>query len=377
MKLILAVVVCCIALELVSCLNLNDNCTTPCGKPGKCIPSRSCDYGLSRLRKPDASYEDTKYLQSSICGKHPDPPHFPLTCCPALLNPTDCGVLDFSKRIFGGKATSLGEHPWAGLLVYDISGNETGVPRLVPKCGGSLLNSRYVLTAAHCIVDIPKKWKLQYVRFSEFDALNKENCTTVNDDEQVCRQEYKVEKIIVHPSYNISVKSKLHDITLLRLAEDVEFSKYVRPICLPFDDTIKAMPIDDEDFTVTGWGATENSPRSGIQLDVDLIGKTHDVCNKMLSKANVTLADTQLCVGGEKGKDSCKGDSGGPLMRLVDSVWYQVGVVSFGNKFCGTEGFPGIYTDVSKYLRWIEKEANKIHCPNDDPESVFRNEIDL
>ncbi|XP_062545259.1 CLIP domain-containing serine protease B15-like [Armigeres subalbatus] len=366
MKLLLIVIVYYSALVWASKLNINDSCTTPCGKPGKCVPSRSCDYGIARLRKPDPTYEDTIYLQSSICGRHPDPPHIPLTCCPALLNPTDCGLIDITKRIVGGEPTKLEEHPWAALLIYDTSGNETGVPRLVPKCGGSLLNSRYVLTAAHCIMDIPKKWKLEYVRFSEWDALSKENCTTIESGEQICRQEYAIDKIIVHPKYNKTVPNKVHDITLLRLTEDVEFSKYVRPICLPFENAIREMPIDDEDFTVTGWGQTETKIRSGIQLHVDIIGKTREVCNTKFSIANITLEETQLCVGGEKGKDSCKGDSGGPLMRLVNSVWYQVGVVSFGNRFCGTEGFPGIYTDVTKYLRWIEKEANKIHCPNDD-----------
>ncbi|EAT33372.2 AAEL014349-PA [Aedes aegypti] len=365
MKWLLIVIVCCAAQVSALKLNVNDDCTTPCGKPGKCVPVRSCEYGLSRLRNPNATYEDTLYLQSSICGELPDKPYFPLTCCPALLNPTDCGLIDFTKRIVGGEPTKLEEHPWAGLLVYDLNGNASN-PRLVPKCGGSLINSRFVLTAAHCIIDIPSKWTLEYVRFSEWDAFSNESCTTVNDDEKICRQEYKVEKIIVHPSYNKSVRNKVHDITLLRLAEDVQFNKYVRPICLPFDESIRDMPIDDEDFTVTGWGQTNNQSRSALQLHVDLIGKTLDVCNEKFSIANVTLVDTQLCVGGEKGKDSCKGDSGGPLMRLVNTVWYQVGVVSFGNKYCGTEGFPGIYTDVSKYLKWIEKEANALHCPSDN-----------
>lgn len=99
------------------------------------------------------------------------------------------------------------------------------------------------------------------MRFSEWDAFSNESCTTVNDDEKICRQEYKVEKIIVHPSYNKSVRNKVHDITLLRLAEDVQFNKYVRPICLPFDESIRDMPIDDEDFTVTGWGQTNNRTR--------------------------------------------------------------------------------------------------------------------
>lgn len=346
-------------MSLVSSLNVNDDCITPYNKPGKCVSVRECNYTLQIVRKEDATHEDSLYLEKSKCGIQLGPRPALLTCCPALLNPKDCGVIDLSNRIFGGVPTKLEEHPWAALLIYDIYGNNT----LVPKCGGSLLNSRYVLTAAHCIEDIPKRWKLRYVRFSELDAISKENCTMVNETEEVCRQEYEVEDVIVHPEYNKTVRNKVHDITLLKLAKDVEFSKYVQPICLPLDKTIRNMPIADKDFTVTGWGQTETAIRSGTQLHVDIIGKPLDVCNEKFSIANITLADTQICVGGEEGKDSCKGDSGGPLMRQVGIVWYQVGVVSFGNKFCGSEGFPGIYTNVAKYLKWIEYEVNKSHSP--------------
>ena len=69
---------------------------------------------------------------------------------------------------------------------------------------------------------------------------------------------------------------------------------------------------------------------------------------------NVNIASTQLCAGGEFAKDSCDGDSGGPLMRQVQgSNWYLEGIVSFGNR-CGLEGWPGVYTKVSEYTDWIQ-----------------------
>lgn len=359
MKWIVIVVTCA---TLVSGLNVDDDCITPYNKPGKCVPVRKCDYTLEIVRKTDATYKDSQYLENSTCGHQPGPSPIPLTCCPALLNPESCGVIDLSKRIVGGNITKLEEHPWAALLIYDITGNNT----LVPNCGASLLNSRYVLTAAHCIANVPKRWKLRYVRLGEWNATSTENCTIVNENEEICRQDYEIEDTIVHQEYNATARNKLNDITLLKLATDVEFSKYIKPICLPFDETIWNMPIDDEDFTVTGWGKTETATRSGIQLHVDIIGKSLDACNKIFSVANITLADTQICVGGEEGKDSCKGDSGGPLMRQVGLVWYQVGVVSFGHRFCGTKGFPGIYTNVAKYLKWIEQKVNKSHTPTDN-----------
>lgn len=109
--------------------------------------------------------------------------------------------------------------------------------------------------------------------------------------------------------------------------------------------------------------------RSAVQLHVDLVGRTNDVCDKSFAKANISLADTHICVGGDKGKDSCKGDSGGPLLRLVGTIWYQVGIVSFGARFCGSENFPGIYTNVEKYIPWIQDIINENHCKADSDES--------
>lgn len=199
------------------------------------------------------------------------------------------------------------------------------------------------------------------MRFSVVDAISIENCTEI-EEEEICRQEFGVEQITVHPDYNKDAINKLHDIAIIKLAEDVTFSKYVKPICLPFDADIAAMPIEDEEFTVTGWGQTETELVSRLQLHVEINGKSNDLCNQVFGVANVTLTDTHLCVGGDAGRDSCKGDSGGPLLRLVTTNWYQVGVVSFGAKRCGRKGYPGIYTNVAKYLDWISDVVNESHC---------------
>lgn len=87
-------------------------------------------------------------------------------------------------------------------------------------------------------------------------------------------------------------------------------------------------------------------------------------CENTYKQANVNLKHGQMCAGGEKGKDSCRGDSGGPLMvsyadEKNEINWYIVGVVSFGPSPCGMEGWPGVYTRVSNYGKWIVEKLKK------------------
>ena len=77
--------------------------------------------------------------------------------------------------------------------------------------------------------------------------------------------------------------------------------------------------------------------------------------------------DSKLCVGGEKKKDSCVGDSGSALMistntpgQMTISAWKLVGIVSFGPKKCGTENVPGVYTRVRHHISWIRKVIEKL-----------------
>lgn len=73
--------------------------------------------------------------------------------------------------------------------------------------------------------------------------------------------------------------------------------------------------------------------------------------DRMSIKVNFTKA--HICAGGELGRDSCKGDSGGPLMYLSGLRHDLIGVSSFGHRDCGTKNIPGVYTNVYEYDSWI------------------------
>lgn len=112
-------------------------------------------------------------------------------------------------------------------------------------------------------------------------------------------------------------------------------------------------------LVVAGWGRTEYSNSSPIKLKLRVPVVSPSQCLSRFRTAGVTVQKTQLCAGAERGKDSCNGDSGGPLMHTFSNnsgQWYVEGVVSFGAR-CGTEGWPGIYTRVSQYLDWIKENV--------------------
>lgn len=76
----------------------------------------------------------------------------------------------------------------------------------------------------------------------------------------------------------------------------------------------------------------------------------------------VKITDKQLCAGGERGKDSCGGDSGGGLFlyepipvtkKIKKPVLFQMGVVSFGPTHCGVGGLPGVYSNIFEYKGWL------------------------
>nr|KAF7423181.1 hypothetical protein H0235_008464 [Vespula pensylvanica] len=112
----------------------------------------------------------------------------------------------------------------------------------------------------------------------------------------------------------------------------------------------------DQKFIVTGWGATELGTRSKDLLQVGLTPVATEEC-KEVYKSKAEIWYKQLCAGGKRNMDSCLGDSGGPLqapgLYNNNARFIQYGIVSFGLRNCGTEGFPGVYTNVGYYMDWI------------------------
>ena len=100
-------------------------------------------------------------------------------------------------------------------------------------------------------------------------------------------------------------------------------------------------------------------PLPSVLQVVNLPIISNEKCRQMYAKAGYLkrVPPTVLCAGyAEGGKDSCEGDSGGPLMVLSEdqATWLLAGVVSNGIR-CAEPNLPGIYSRVSHYADWINK----------------------
>ncbi|XP_063833966.1 phenoloxidase-activating enzyme-like [Ostrinia nubilalis] len=345
-------------------------CHTPYGEPGRCVGIYSCPHLAEMMTAPVTSYNKL-FIQASKC-QGPDaysvccgspPESIQKNGCDSRLSAfppdprTECCGLDggADNKITGGSATNVDQYPWLTLIEYARSDNSIAL-----LCGGALISSRYVLTAAHCITgSILKNGTPKNVRLGEYDSSHTgPDCILVEGGGEDCTEGIVVlpiEKSIPHPEYNPITKR--NDIGLIRTQRAAPYTDFIRPICLPVVD-ITVTPPPNFKLWAAGWGAINSTvKKSSIKLHVDLPFVSQRECQPSYVKPGLKadLWNGQLCAGGEAGKDSCRGDSGGPLMFENEKLYDMLGVVSFGPSPCGKEDAPGVYTKVYAYVDWIRE----------------------
>ncbi|TRY79521.1 hypothetical protein TCAL_12893 [Tigriopus californicus] len=277
---------------------------------------------------------------------------------------------------------------FAGPRVITTSNGDTGPPGSWPwmvsagelssegvwehRCGGTIIASNLVLTAAHCAFD--DRW---LIRTGDRDL------DSSFDDAKVITR--KIKKIHVHPKYVYDLTA-YYDVAIWELDEDVEYNIFHRPICLPNEPSLDLNKYEGDQVTVLGWGLqTSNGGRSDNTLKQTPVKVFSNLfCNTSHSnldsnilqfRTKATLPnlfkDHLMCAGYELGNfGSCSGDSGGPIVRLLTTPpnirYIQVGIVQGGVGDCGDSRYPGIYIrlDDPDILAFIQSVADPGSVPS-------------
>uniref|UniRef100_W8CEB5 Serine protease gd n=1 Tax=Ceratitis capitata TaxID=7213 RepID=W8CEB5_CERCA len=258
---------------------------------------------------------------------------------------TRCGVEGntVTPFIHGGIQISRGQFPWLAAVYRKQS---SGLRFL---CGGSLVSSNTVITAAHC-------FKLKSIGASQIVVyLGRHNLENYGEVGAVSRD---IRNLLIHPDYN-SKSLPDADIAILHMQSAVSFSEFIRPICLWSESADNALIVGQTAF-VAGWGADENGREvTALPKMVDASIVSDNECLRSSEVYSKLTTPRTICAGNRDGTGPCMGDSGGGLMMSRNGVWMLRGVVSAGLTSQGQCDLSQyiIYCDLAKHYSWVRSNV--------------------
>ncbi|XP_021038954.1 chymotrypsin-like elastase family member 1 [Mus caroli] len=240
-------------------------------------------------------------------------------------------VPETNARVVGGAEARRNSWPSQISLQYQYGGSWHHT------CGGTLIRSNWVMTAAHC-VDSPMTYRV---------VVGEHNLSQNDGTEQYVN----VQKIVSHPYWNKNNVVAGYDIALLRLAHSVTLNNYVQLGVLPQEGTILA---NNSPCYITGWGRTRTNGELAQTLQqAYLPSVSYSICSSS-SYWGSSVKNTMVCAGGDGVRSGCQGDSGGPLHCMVNGQYAVHGVTSFVSSMgCNVARKPTVFTRVSAYISWM------------------------
>ena len=340
------------------CISINslDSPTHKCDQTETCKNQDECPEFLQKKRelkykRGQSGYEEAlTEIKGWVCNKKEKS-----VCCPStnsceeevsscwLPKMGECGLSPNGtlSRVFGGEATTPGQFPFTALLGYPdrrkIQGRED--KQTVYKCGGTLINHWYVVTAAHCQGKSTHS-QISTVRLGEWEVGHDPDCISIDGTTNNClnaAQDFliRAEQVTIHEDYATRLNGRtytrniVNDIALVKLDKPAVLNNGVQIVCLPVEKEEAAKELNLQDLaagligkypTVVGWGFTEYNPYVSAREQGEF--KTSNVASSVQQMLEVPVLSfgqckekwrgylevekTQICAGGEQGKDSCR-----------------------------------------------------------------------
>jgi len=246
--------------------------------------------------------------------------------------------------IIGGEAAAPNEFPFI-VNIWLSSKEEMFEGSL---CGGSLIDKKWVLTAAHCVLKDTSDKTIGHLKLNELQLFLGSNHRTGKGGKA-----YKAKSILVHPKF----AWPKHDVALIELTEEI---KNITPVNLSEADLGNSSK--PTLATIAGWGLMDrNGEFEPEELQkVEVLLTDRDSCSQdaLVQKRKWTIQSDTLCTLSSLGENTnCPGDSGGPLVQFANDQYTLIGIVSWGfscreKSQLGTSNVSG-FSDVSDARAWI------------------------
>ncbi|BFF90851.1 CLIP domain-containing serine protease 14D [Drosophila madeirensis] len=290
-------------------------------------------------------------------------PAVPIPAVPAPV--ATCGV-SIESRLLGGDQAAAGQYPWLARIAYRNKSSS----RISYRCSGSLIAGNYVVTAAHCVVNLVGDLEVSHVRLGDAPA-SAEDASNL----------FAIDQVLVHP--NFDQPRYANDIALLRLNST---ANTFTPICLPLNSSeTLGIRLIGQSGVAAGWStsnsggnvssSTSTSSSTVRFIRLPIVNTTS--CAIAYAKLSenfqqpIVITPSHLCAQGQPMNDVCRGDSGGPFMDdgtsgllAANGRYTLIGIVAFGPTLCGVTTIPGVYTLVSSFSDWIQSSVGRTGSPN-------------
>ncbi|XP_028525361.1 chymotrypsin-like protease CTRL-1 [Apis cerana] len=234
-------------------------------------------------------------------------------------------------RIFGGEYAKQNQFPFMA-VVHQLMGNGR-----VSQCGGTIISSRWVLTAGHCVASGPYQFLVVFgtrdktgIAYNFYQGPGVAMLTT---------------QAVLHPKY----RTTMNDIALLHMPQNIPFGTNIRPIQFAgsgYTDETYA----DKTGMVIGWGKDGPIGTGTKRLKYAAV----PIISNYECSMYWPITEAHVCTSAAYDQDACQGDSGGPLIVMKNRKPLQVGIVSYGDGNCPSSK-PGVFTRVSSFFDWIEE----------------------